>query len=204
MNNVYFSEYANMLERVLSAAYELKYSTVALERQISYSTYFQKIENDKDDFAPIITENQLIKEIFTDTKVDISSIPVYNQCLWAAESYLHIQGKTSLTFEAIFLYIPIVKMYQYFALYHEMDFSQITNEFLRLYKEKSVLSILGKKYCYSMKYIGEKTSISYDTLLSFKQRKRDISKANYETVYKLSRLFRVRTESIAEIKNSEY
>lgn len=204
MNDNYFYEYANMLERVLSTAHELKYSTAALEKLISYSPYFQKVEDDSDCFAPIITENQLIKEIFSEVRVDVGEIPVYNQCLWAAESYLHIQDRTGLTFETLFLYIPIAKMYEYFHIYHEMDFSQIINEFIRIYKEKSILDILCEKYGYSMKCVGEKTDIPYETLLSFKQRKRDISKANYETVYKLSKIFHIRSESIAEIKNNNF
>ena len=204
MNTIYFNEYANNLERVLSVAHVTRYSLGALERQISYCTYFQKIEDDGGDFAPIITENKLMKEIFPEISVDLDNTPVHNQCLWAAESYMRIQEKTGLTFEAIFLYIPIEKMYQYFPIYHEMDYSQIVSEFIRLFKSKSVLSILSKKYCLSMKDVAKATNIPYETLLSFKQRKRDISKANYETVYKLSKIFHIRSESIAEIKNNNF
>lgn len=203
MNTIYFNEYANNLERVLSTAHVIRYSLGALERQISYSPYFQKVEDDSD-FPPIITENKIIKEIFPEININLDDIPVYNQCLWVADSYLRIQEKTGLIFEAIFLYIPIEKMYQYFPIYHEMDYSQIVSEFIRLFKSKSVLSILSKKYCLSMKDVEKATNIPYETLLSFKQRKRDISKANYETVYKLSKIFHIRSESIAEIKNNNF
>ena len=50
-----------------------------------------------------------MKEIFPEISVDLDNTPVHNQCLWAAESYIRIQEKTGLTFEAIFLYIPIDK-----------------------------------------------------------------------------------------------
>lgn len=200
MNTNYLYEYVNKLERILSIAYEYKYSLGAVEKMISYSSFFQNIEKDGGSYAPITSEAALIKELFPDLNTDYDSVPTYNQCLWAAESYLRIQGKTGLTFECIFLYIPISKMYEYFPLYHEMDFSQIVQEFERLYKEKSVIAVLLDKYGYPLKEVSLKAKIPYDTLFGFKQRKRDISKANFETLYRLSRVFNVRMETISEVK----
>ena len=203
MNTIYFYEFVNRLERVLSAAYEAKYSLGALERQISYCTYFQNIEEGAG-FELVTTENKLMKEIFPEITIILDNVPVHNQCLWVAESYLHIQENTGLTFEAIFLYIPIEMMYQYFSIYHEMDFSQIVDEFIKLFKNKSVLSALSKKYGFSMREVAKATNISYETLLSLKQRKRDISKANYEMVYKISKFFHVRASTLAELNNNNF
>lgn len=203
MNTIYFYEFVNRLERVLSVAYEVKYSLGALERQISYCVYFQNIEEGAG-FELVTTENKLMKEIFPEITINLDNVPVHNQCLWAAESYLHIQENTGLTFEAIFLYIPVEMMYQYFSIYHEMDFSQIVDEFIKLFKKKSVLSVLSKKYGFSMREVAKATNISYETLLSLKQRKRDISKANYEMVYKISKFLHVRASTLAELNNNNY
>ena len=199
MNSQYLYEYANTFERVLSVAYEYNFSTPALERLISYSPYFQGIEKDNKGPAPIINDGDLVKDFFPNFKKDLLEVPSYNQCLWAAESFLRIQGETGLTFECIFLYIPISKMYEYFYLYHEMDFSHIIMEFNRLFKEKSVLEILIEKYHYSLNDIAEQINISYETLSSLKRRRRDIKKASIELVIKLSQIFNVRIETIAEI-----
>ena len=203
MNTIYFYEFVNRLERVLSVAYEVKYSLGALERQISYCVYFQNIEEGAG-FELVTTENKLMKEIFPEITINLDNVPVHNQCLWAAESYLHIQENTGLTFEAIFLYIPIEIMYQYFPVYHEMDFSQIVDEFIKLFKKKSVLSVLSKKYGFSMREVAKAANISYETLLSLKQRKRDISKANYEMVYKISKFLHVRASTLAELNDNNY
>ena len=199
MNSLYLEEYINIFERVLSVGYINNYSTPSIERLISYSSYFQGIEKDKSGFAPISEDNAIIKEFFPDFKKGLLDVKVYNQCLWAAESYLRIQGETGLTFECIFQYISINKMYEYFPLYHEMDFSHIINEFKRLYEDKSVLSILIDKYHYSLMDISKRTGISYDMLSSLKQRRRDIRKASVEIVTKLSQIFNVRIETIGEI-----
>ena len=198
MNSQYLYEYSNVLERVLSFGYEYNYSTPSLERLISYSSYFQSIEKDSSGFAPIINSDELIKELLPDVKADLLNVRSYNQCLWAAETYLRIQGTTGLTFECIFLYIPINKMYEYFPLYHEMDFSHIIKEFKRLFNEKSVLGLLIEKYHYSLTDIAKQIDVSYNVLTSLKQRKRDIKKTSVETVIKLSQVFNVRIETIAE------
>ncbi len=198
MNSQFLSEYVNLLERVLSIGHEIHYCSGAIERQVSYSPYFQGIEQDNRYFAPIITENKLIKEFFPNLKKDLLEIPSYNQCLWAAEAFLRIQGATGLTFECIFLYIPINTMYEYFPLYHEMDFSHIVKEFKRLFDGKSAFGMLTEKYHYSLTDIAKRIGVSYDMLSSLKQRRRDIKKTGVEIVVRLSQVFNVRIETIAE------
>ena len=199
MNSQYLYEYSSVLERILSVGYKYGYSTPSLERSISYCAFFQSIEKDNMGFAPITSDINIINELFPNLRIDLSKVPNYNQCLWAAESYMRIQGETGLTFECIFLYIPINKMYEYFNLYHEMDFSHIIKEFKRLFSEKSVLKLLIEKYHYSLADIAGRTRLSYDWLMSLKQRRRDIKKASVEMVVRLALVFNVRTETISEI-----
>lgn len=90
-------------------------------------------------------------------------------------------------------------MYEYFLLYHEMDFSHIVNEFKRLFSLKSALEILLDKYGYSLQDISSRIEIPYDTLHSLKKRRRDIKKLSVESVVKLAKVFNVRVETIAEI-----
>ncbi len=198
MNDNYIFDYINLLERVLSYGYKNNYSLKAVERMISYSSFFQSIE--KENRSSIITDNALITQLFDVKEVDMESIPVFNQCLWSAESYMRIQKETSLTFEAIFIYLPLKKMYDFFPLYHEMDFLHIIEVFKNLYSKQSILSLLLNEYGFTLKDVSEKTDIPYDTLYSIKQRRRDVNKTSYETIYKLANVFKVRMETISETK----
>ena len=200
MNSEYLYDYVNLFERVLSTGYKLGYSSAAIERAISYSPFFQEIEKDKNTFAPIINDSVLIQSLFPEYDVSLDKVPSYNQCLWSAEAYLRIQEFTQLTFEAIFLYIPINQMYSFFPLYHEMDFSQIIQEFIKLYEQKSVFSLLVDKYGYSITNISKSTNIPTVTLYSLKQRHRDINKVSVETAKSIAYIFNVRLETLAEIK----
>ena len=197
MNSNYLYDYVNLLERVFSFGYKTNYSTSAIERAISYSSFFQKIEKNE---SPIINDSLLLTALFQENSINLEVIPVYNQCLWAAEAYLRIQNECHLSFEAIFIYITINKMYDYFPLYHEMDFSHIVKEFLSLYEKKSVFSLLLEKYNFALNNVSNDIGISYETLYSLKQRRRDIKKISVETGKAIADYFNVRLETLAEIK----
>lgn len=196
----YFYEYVNLLERVFSFAYENFYSYGMVERNISYSSFFQELERSNLEKSPIIEEERLIKSIFNEENFDLMKIRSYKECMWIAESYMRIQQQTRLTFEAIFLYIPIKKMYEYYQLFHEMDFSQIVDEFSSLYEKESALSLLLSRFDYSVKYVSRKTGIPYDSLFSYKQRRRDIKKINADSACLLSSILKVRVETLLELK----
>ena len=198
MNSGYFYEYANLLERVFSYAYKNLYSYGMLEKKIAYSSFFQSIEK-SDDNGCIIDERSLIKEVFDLEDVDMYIVPTYKQCMWLAESYLTIQKETHLSFEAIFLYIPIKRMYEYYHLYHEMDFSLIVEEFKEAYKNESIFSILLNRFNYSLKDISRDLGLSYDSLNSYKQRRRNIKKLNVISACKLANFFKVRVETLIEL-----
>lgn len=198
MNSNHLYEYITLLARVLSVGYYLHYGSPVLEKEISYSSFFQKLEKDNDG-SLYISEVNLIKEIYPDEKIDLMDVPTYNQCLWAAESYLRIQNECKLSFEAIFLYIPLKDMYGYFVYYHEMDFSQIINVFNELYDKHSTLELEIKKQKTSLKEMSEKTNIPYSTLFSLKKRKRNIKEVNGKTIYAISSFLKIRMETLLEI-----
>ena len=200
MNNQYWISYSNSLERVLSVGHVFKYSSRAVERAISYSKFFQNIEKDTMVLVPTIDDEELVKQIYPELEVDTSKINEFVETSWAAYSYMYLQGETRLTFECIFLYIGIDKMFSYFPLYHEMDFSHLLDEFTRLYHEKSVLAILCERYGLSLKEISTMTNISYSTLVSLSQRKRDIRKLNAKDAVSLASFLRVRIETLCELE----
>ena len=200
MNENYVFEYSDLLARILSIGFYKGYTNSYIERSISYSTFFLNVEKDAYMLAPITTDKSLVKSIFPELKENFTEMSIYDQCLWAAEAYMRIQGKTQLTFECIFLYFPIKKMYEYFPIYHEMDFRRIIERFDELYAKQSAFSIIVNKFGYSLEDISKKTGISYDTLYSLKSRRRDIRKINIETASKLSLFLHMRMETICEIK----
>ena len=91
-------------------------------------------------------------------------------------------------------------MYDFFPVYHEMDFSHIVQEFHKLYEQKTIFALLLYKYGYSIIDVSKETNIPTTTLYSLKSRRRNIKKVSVEIVKSLSSLFNVRLETFAEIQ----
>jgi len=199
MDDRYFYQYSKILERIFSAGFKYDYSFNAIEKCIADSGFFRLVETSHHGVAPLGNEQNLIDAFFPERKINANDVPIYNHCLWAADAYIWIQFKTRLSFEAIFLILPLEVMYDRFPIYHEMDFSHIVNYFLERQKEHTIFAILLERYGYKLNDVAEKTGISKDTLYSFKQGKRDIRKANVDIVQKLASYFHVRIETFASI-----
>ena len=199
MNERHLDEYANILERILSTAAKYQYALATIEKRISDSGFFHLIETSHHGISPLGDDDYLIKSFFPETDINLKDVPIYNHCLWAAEAYMWIQYKTNLSFEAIFLILPLSVMYDRFPIYHEMGFTHIVNHFLERQNEETIFAILLKKFGYKLNDVAKMTNISKDTLYSFKQGKRDIKKANVDIVVRLASVFHVRTETFAGI-----
>ena len=195
MESSEFYRYVNMLERVLSFGYKTKYTFNVIEHYISHSSFFLVLEKDVIDSALFMSDEQLVKSIYSDS-IPLNEVPVYRQCLWAAEAYLTILKETHLAFEAMFLYLPLEKMYQMFDLYHEMDFSLVVEEFNNERQSSSILEKVLQKYHLSISKVSKETNIPYATLSSLKEKQRDMKKTNLETAVKLAAYFRIRVETL--------
>ena len=194
LNN--YDSYLDVLSDILSLAYKYKYSLAAVESRITKSFYFQTLVKNVDDPSLYKNKDLLIKEFFYDLPYKINLVDKYNECYWASEAYLKIISKTGCTFEVVFLYIPIEEMYNYFPIYHEMDFDQIINRFKELFIHKSIIHKASKRLGYSLLDISKETDIPYPTLAALSTRKRDIRNLNGISLYKLSQALHIQIESL--------
>ena len=200
MKEEHLYNYIDIVERVLAYIYVRKIFLRYAEHQISYSPFFQGLE--KDDGVNNIYQigEEIVIDMFPKMSHDFSDIGTYVQSLWAAEVLLRLQIYSHLTFEAIFIYMPLDLIYQCFFVYHEMDFTHMEKRFDEERAKTSVLGFLLKRRKIKMSELSKKLSISYQTLVSLKNRRLDIKKTSFDTIYKLATYFNVRPETIAEIE----
>ena len=189
-------EIINTLAIVLSIGHAYKYSEEAIMKRIAYSLYFSCIEKNKDDPILYVDEQSLISSIYYDANIASYDSILYNQSLWLSELYVRIQRQTNMTFEGIFLYLPLSKGYRMFPLYHEMDFSQGVDYFLSLLHNQSILSLIMKKKALSIDEVAKASGLSYVMISSLKQRKKDISKVAASNLLAMASYLGVKTETL--------
>ena len=200
MKEDHLYEYSDIVERILAFGYERKVYLKYLEHQISYAPFFLGLEKDDGVNNRYLIGEEVIADMFPEMSHDFSNIGFYVQTLWASEVLLRLQVHSHLTFEAIFIYLPLEVIYQCFFIYHEMDFSQMNIRFDEEREKSNVFALLLKRRKVKMTTLSEKTRIPYRTLVGFKSGQSKIKNASFDTVYKLATYFNVRPETIAEIE----
>lgn len=197
MNNSIYTKTVNILETLFSIGYDKKISYSSLEKRISISKYFISLEKNRFYYSIFYKNNiEIINEILFDISLKEDVFHHYNQTLWCAEAYMYLFKNTHFTFEALFLYFPLKEMYRMFPIYHEMDFTKLTQRLNILIKEKSILRVILESRKISLKELSTKTNISVDTLSSFKYQRRDITKLDAYRLILLSDALYVRPETL--------
>lgn len=191
--------YLDTFANVLSYGHKLGYSFDVLEKRISKHRKFLAIELDNNSPDLYLDRSVVLNELFFDSPEEVDELIRYNECEWAADMYLHLQAETGLTFELLFLYIPLEKAYEMFPIYHEMDFTQSVDYFFEIFNKVTPFELLMKKKAISGKQISEITNISYSTIMSIKNKHRDIKNLNSLSLLKLRILFNVRTETLLAV-----
>lgn len=190
------SDIKNMLSIVLSFGHEYKFYSKVVEKRVGKSAYFIAAENNNDDLILYSSSNKVLSTIFYDVDISKYSNSLYNGCVWLSDLYVQIQMKTNMTFEAIFLYLPIEDGFYMYPLYHEMDFNQGIDFFLERVNKHSVLWHAMKRRDVSIDELAKASGLSYQTISSFRTRKNDIGKASARSLLKIASYLCIRPETL--------
>ena len=186
---------------LLSFGHAYKYRGSVVEKRIALSPFFQAVEKAKDEY--ILCENigQLISSTFYDANVSNFKYIIFNECAWLAELYIQIQKQTKMTFEGIFLYLPIDEGYSLFPVYHEMDFSQSIQYFLEQTKKHSLLYLAMKRNGVGINELSHFCGLSYSMISALRTGKKDIGKVAAVNLLKVATYLGIRIETLISSNN---
>ena len=189
-------DFRRVMEIILSFGHDYKFFSEVIERRISYSDFFIAIENKID--VPILysNTNKILSSFYYELDTSKWSYKIYNQCSWLSELYLKIQRKTGLTFEAIFLYLPINDGLNMFPIYHEMDFQHSIDSFNERYQKHSILFNVMKKSRISIGELANESGLSYSMISSLRTRQKNIGRVAAENLFKIAKCLNVRIETL--------
>lgn len=189
-------EIVEYLTFILSYGYDLNFSCDSLEKRISKSDFFIAIEKNEENPIIYIDAQELLNYIYHDVRNSNYGFNKYVECLWVSDLYYRLFKETHMTFEALFIYLPLEKAYSMFDLYHEMDFSHALNRFNELVKEQSLIHLLMRKYGFKREYISKQTGLSYQMITKLSNRSRDIRKLGLLNATKLANTLLIRMDTL--------
>lgn len=114
-----------------------------------------------------------------------------------AESYIKLFFDFNKSFEYIFLYWPLERFANNYGVYHEMDYSNLRNDFKEAISECTLLKKLAQKVGLKITEISKLTGINANSIDKYSRSDDALYGASNNTLYTLSMLFGVKTNIFA-------
>lgn len=184
----YQDDIINCLAAIITYGLNNEYSYKAIEERIIASTFICDLENNKYDIE--IKIEDILEQTYgnlTNKNVDISF-----RGLFFAESYVRLFFSFNKSFEYLFLYWPLSMFSNKYDIYHEMDFSNLKNDFIKATKETTLLRKIANERNLKLVEISKLTGININTIDKYSRDDNRLYGASYENIYKLSALLNVK------------
>lgn len=191
MSDLSLQKVKETFARLFVLCVQSKMNLTAFTKELEKSEFVTKIEANKyDDYF-----NSSLESIFFDvTKTKIEkdeSFGVYNDAYWCGWSYFELHQRTKKSFAFLFLKLPFSNLVDMYNVYHEMDFSSLLEQFLRLDKEKTILRALCTERGCSISKLSLVTKINKATLSKYNSSDDALLKGSFQAVYRIARYFDV-------------
>ena len=178
--------YVETLACLLSYGNQQRFSPSFVERSIAYSQPFSELENGNSRMLAFSSSRQICLEVFFASSPTFKGDEIYTDFGWIAETYIHLfLQHRPMTFEFLFLAFPLSEMVEKYPLFHEMDHSQIEEEY-RNRIQYSKLDVILKRLNISTSRLAQDTGISMYTIRSLRYGYRQMGKTEAETVIKIA------------------
>ena len=194
LSDDYLTKYSDTLSYFLGRSYDEGYSFDYIEKSVAYSLPICELEKSNVTLLAFSSMERLYVNIFPSCHNDYNFDP-YDTFGWIGNTYLHLFLSLEITFEALFMIIPIKEMLNLYHLYHEMNFTQI----LECTKERmsySLLDVVMRKRKLSNKDLASLTSLSASTINALRYGNRDIAKLEADKLLLLCRALNVKMETL--------
>ena len=188
-------KYSNTLSYLIARGIEEKYSFSYIEKKISYSEMALELERSNVTTIAFSSMERIYNLIFMPDKNDDFHLDIYGIYGWVGMTYMHLFLSLKVTFELLFILLPIEKIIEMYHLYHEMSFSQVL-DYVKSLVEHSYLDVVMRDRKMSSNELSKMTSIPFATINALRYGKRDINKIEALKLLKISQALNVKIESL--------
>ena len=184
----YKEDIAKRLAAVITYGLKGKYSYGTIEERIVSSPFANRLEKNIFDGEERI--EKVVEDAFgvrLEKEADISF-----RALFLAESYLRLFFSVNRSFEYLFLYWGLGDFANKYDVYHEMDFSNLEDDFLSAVHKTPLLRKLSLRKGINLRNVARLTGISENTINKYAKDDKYLYSCSQENGYRLSALFNVK------------
>ena len=191
----YVNKYQDALSYILSRAVYEKYSFSYIEKVISYSSVFSELEKSNVTQIAFSSYEKNYSILFPDSSNNDFVFNPYDMFSWIGSSYMKLFLSLEITFELLFIILPLPEMMNLYSLYHEMDYTQLLNHVRELVPFSPLDTIMKNRNISSNK-LSELSGVSCPTIKALRYGRRDINKFEAGNLFKVAIHLNVKAESL--------
>ena len=184
----YQEDIINRLAALITYGLNNQYSYKSIEEHIVSSLFINDLENGQ-------FNNEIKEAVLAEKTYGVSfnePLDISFKALFIAESYFKLFIYFNKSFEYLFLYWPLSYFISRYNIYHEMDFSNLRNDFIKKTKEMTLIKKLSKERNIKLIEISKLTGINKNTIDKYARNDQYLYNANYGNIHKLAKLFNVK------------
>ena len=191
----YLTKYIDTFGYIFArSAYE-NYAFGYVEKVLSYSQIVNELEQSNVTTIAFTSVEKIYADLFPRHANDGFVYNPYDEYGWIGHIYVHIFLKFQITFESIFMLLPIKEALNLYHLYHEMDITQVYDVFEEKMKP-SIFAKYMKLRNISSNELSLLTGVSQATISSLRYGTRDINKFEALKLLKISSVLNIKMTSL--------
>ena len=181
MNNI--KNIQEVFSRLFVLAIQNKINLSSFTYQLERSEFVKVIENGEyDDYLNTPLVNIFFDITGNHIQID-TSYGVFNDAYWCGHSYFKLFLKTGKSFSYLFL----KKMIDLYQIYHEMDFSSLSEFFAEQENKATILHLLCIQKKISLRKLSSITGINLATISKYNADDMALYKASFKNIIKIAK-----------------
>lgn len=182
----YKNKSIDYVARIISFATKYRINTQVITDVLASSDFIEQIENNNYSSLYEKSPQEIYIELFG--KACIYDGNPYDEGYWCGYVYMNIFYKYKKPLSYIFLKMPLNKLLEMYDVYHEMDISEVYEEFEILEKRNTILNLLLIKHDISATKLSRDSDVNLRTIENFKKSDDNLYNASYANVQRIGKL----------------
>ncbi len=191
----YVSKYCDVLAYLFGRALQECYSADHIERVIAYSQFACEMEKSNITTIAFSSAEAIYHSLFPYKDNEGYRPNLYGIEGWVGTTFLHLFLDLKITFEALFLIVPLEECLRMYPLYHEMDYRQSLDRAKEKIKHSLLDCIMLSRGIGSAE-LSRLSDIPLSTIKALRYGNRDIGKLESLKLSRLAQVLNVKMESL--------
>ena len=191
----YLEKYIEVFGYIFSRSFSEGYRSEYIEATLAKSQMINELENSNITTIAFSSCEKIYADLFPQYENNNQDYSPYSIYGWMGYIYVNIFLKFQVTFETIFIVLPLEKALSLYNLYHEMDITSVYQLFKESVKYSYLDNIMNSRNV-SSKNLAELSNVPFSTINSLRYGKRDINKLEGIKAYLLSSSLNIKMSSL--------